>query len=254
MHVTRFKTHSSYVAHLNNGCAHEGAVSTRLGLPPIPYSAETSSIAHYLELIADTEVTAHFCRLSCARSVELINQAKNMGLKVTADVAAHQLHLTEMDISSFNSQCHVLPPLRNQRDRDALRTGIIHNTISVICSDHQPHEIDAKQAPFPSTEPGISALETLLSLTLRLVNDEQLSLNTAISKLTHEPAQILGIDKGTLSPDTFADICIINPATEWSLDANHLHSRGKNTPFHGWNFTGKVRYTLINGEIVFSDS
>ncbi|MCW8854985.1 MAG: dihydroorotase [Gammaproteobacteria bacterium] len=237
----------------NKGCAHEGAVSTRLGLPPIPYSAETSSIAHYLELIAETEVTAHFCRLSSARSVELIQQAKNMGLKVTADVAAHQLHLTEMDISSFNSQCHVLPPLRNQRDRDALRTGIIHNILSVICSDHQPHEIDAKQAPFPSTEPGISALETLLPLTLRLVDDGYLDLNTAISKLTCEPAKILGINKGTLSQTSPADICIINPDSEWTLDANKLNSRGKNTPFHGWNFNGKVSHTLMNGEIIYSD-
>ena len=236
----------------NKGCAHEGAVSTRLGLPPIPYAAETSSIAHYLELIADTEVTAHFCRLSCARSVEMINQARTMGLRVSADVAAHQLHLTEMDISSFNSQCHVLPPLRNQRDRDALRTGISHNILSAICSDHQPHEVDAKQAPFPSTEPGISALETLLPLTLRLVNDGLLNLNTAISKLTCEPAKILGLNKGTLSQNTCADICIINPATEWTLDAAMLRSHGKNTPFHGWNFSGKVSHTLIDGKIIYS--
>jgi len=223
-------------------------------LPPIPYAAETSSIAHYLELIADTEVVAHFCRLSCARSVEMISQAKTMGLKVTADIAAHQLYLTEMDISSFNSQCHVLPPLRNQRDRDALRVGVNHNILSAICSDHQPHEIDAKQAPFPATEPGISALETLLPLTLRLVNDGQLDLNIAISKLTCEPAKILGIDKGTLSQKAAADICIINPASEWTLDASMLRSRGKNTPFHGWNFSGKVSHTLIDGKIIYSDS
>ncbi|MDH5471864.1 MAG: dihydroorotase [Gammaproteobacteria bacterium] len=236
----------------NKGCAHEGPVSTRLGLPPIPYSAETASIAHYLELITDTNVRAHFCRLSCARSVEMINQAKTMGLNVTADVSAHQLHLTEMDISSFNSQCHVIPPLRNQRDRDALRTGISHNILSAICSDHQPHEIDAKQAPFPATEPGISALETLLPLTLRLVNDGQMNLTTAISKLTKEPAEILGINRGTLSQNAAADICIINPATEWTLDANSLISQGRNTPFHGWNFTGKVSQTLIDGKVIYS--
>lgn len=236
----------------NNGCAHEGAVSTRLGLPPIPYAAETSSIAHYLELIADTDVRAHFCRLSSARSVEMIQQAKTSGLKISADVAAHQLHLTEMDISSFNSQCHVLPPLRNQRDKDALLTGIRHNILNAICSDHQPHELDAKQAPFPSTEPGISALETLLPLSLKLVNDRQLELADVIAKLTSEPANILGIDKGTLAQHSIADICIFNPDTEWTLNSETLKSRGKNTPFHGWNFTGKITHTIINGAITYS--
>ncbi|MDH5765026.1 MAG: dihydroorotase [Gammaproteobacteria bacterium] len=237
----------------NKGCAHEGAVSTRLGLPPIPYSAETSSIAHYLELIADTNVRAHFCRLSTARSVEMIHQAQKTGLKITADVAAHQLHLTEMDISSFNSQCHVLPPLRNQRDRDALCTGVNQNILSAICSDHQPHELDAKQAPFAATEPGMSTLETLLPLTLKLVHNNQLDLTTAIAKLTCEPATILGIDKGTLGENKTADICIIDPAVEWTMDAEKLTSRGKNTAFHGWNFNGKVSHTLINGKIIYKN-
>jgi dihydroorotase len=238
----------------NNGCAHEGPVSTRLGLPPIPYSAETAAIAHQLELIADTGVHAHFCRLSCAHSVEMISQAKANGLNVSADVAAHQLHLTDLDVSSFNSNCHVLPPLRSQRDMDALRRGVAEGALSAICSDHQPHEIDAKQAPYPATQPGISALETLLPLTLKLVESGQLDLSLAIASLTSKPAQILGLNSGSLSTEKPADICIINPDTEWTLDDENILSRGKNTPFMGWSFRGKVIHTLVNGDIVYSSS
>ena len=238
----------------DRGCAHEGAIATRLGLPPIPYAAETAAIAHSLELIAETGVRSHFCRLSCSRSVEMINHAKANGLKVTADVAAHQLHLTEMDINSFNTNCHVLPPLRTQRDMDALRQGVSIGILSAICSDHQPHEIDAKLAPFPATEAGMSTLETLLPLTLRLVEDGHLDLNTAISKLSYEPANILGIKRGTLGIDQVADICIIDPEQEWKLEADQILSRGKNTPFIGWSFKGKVVNTLVNGNLVYSAS
>jgi dihydroorotase len=236
----------------NGGCAHEGAVATRLGLPSIPYAAETAAIAHHLELIAETGARAHFCHLSCARSVEMIRQAKAKGLNISADVAAHQLHLTEMDVNSFNAQCHVLPPLRTQRDMDALRQAVADGTIDVICSDHQPHEVDAKLAPYPSTEPGMSALETLLPLTLRQVENKQLELSRAIASLTCEPARILGVHAGTLGLNQPADICIIDPAAEWTLQQNMMQSRGKNTPFTGWNFTGKVTTTIVNGDRVYS--
>ena len=238
----------------NRGCAHDGPVATRLGLPAIPYAAETAAIAQQLELIAETNVQAHFSHLSCARSIEMISQAKKSGLKVTADVAAHQLFLTEMDINSFNTQCHVIPPLRNQRDMDALRRGIASGAIDAICSDHQPHEIDAKLAPFPATEPGISALETLLPLTLRLAEDQPLDLMHAIAGITCEPAKILGINAGTLGVDSNADICIINPDREWTLEAETLQSKGKNTPFLGWSFQGKVSHTIINGDVVYSEN
>ncbi len=235
----------------NHGCAHEGAVATRLGLPPIPYAAETAAIAHQLELIAETGVRAHFCRLSCARSIEMIEQAKNKGLNISADVAAHQLHLTEFDINSFNSNCHVLPPLRSQRDKEALRHGIANGIVTAICSDHQPHERDAKLAPFPSTQPGISALETLLPLSLKLL-DDGMDLNTIIASLTCEPARILGINAGDLSDGMPADICIIDPDKEWTLEAENLQSRGHNTPFNGWSFKGQVTHTLVQGDVVFS--
>ena len=232
--------------------AHEGAVATRLGLPPISTAAETAAIAHHLELMGDSGVRVHFGRLSCARSVDMINQARDRGLFVSADVAAHQLHLTEQDIAGFNSNCHVLPPLRSQRDMEALRLGIKNNIITAICSDHQPHDRDAKLAPFPTTEPGISALETLLPLTLKLVTEGHIDITTAIASLTCNPAHILGIDAGTLGVGKAADICIINLEADWTFDANEMQSRGKNTPFSGWHFNGQVVHTLVDGKLVYS--
>lgn len=233
------------------GCAHDGPVATRLGLPSVPEAAETLAIAQILELVRDLDIHIHLGRLSCARSVQLIRQAQEEGFRVTADVAAHQLHLTDMDISSFNSQCHVLPPARSQLDRDALRQGLKQGIIQVLCSDHQPHEQDAKLAPFPSTEPGISALETLLPLSMKLVNENILSLNEVVTSLTIAPAQILKLQAGTLSPGWNADLCIYDPDMEWTLDAGEMISHGRNTPFNGWSFSGRVVHTLMNGRTVF---
>ena len=234
------------------GCAHDGPVATRLGLQGIAVSAETVAITRALELILETGVKAHFGRLSSAHGVELIRRAKEQGMDITADVSAHQLFLNEMDINSFNSMCHVLPPLRSQRDMEALRQGITEGVIDAICSDHQPHEPDAKQAPFASTQPGISALETLLPLTLRLIQERVVTTDTALGLLTTRPAAILGINAGVLAVNRPADICIYDPEQEWQLDPADMLSRGSNTPFTGWNFQGKVRYTLVGGRLTYT--
>ncbi|MDT8283640.1 MAG: amidohydrolase family protein, partial [Gammaproteobacteria bacterium] len=235
------------------GCAHEGKIATRLGLKGIPVSAETVAIARALELIAETGVSAHFGRLSSAQGAEMIARAKNEQLPITADVSAHQLHLTEQDISSYNSLCHVIPPLRTQRDLEALIQAVVNGTIDTICSDHQPHNIDAKQAPFASTEVGISSLETLLPLCLRLSHQGQIPLDVLIDKITHAPAKILGIEAGTLSPGVSADLCIFDKDEDWQLLDSSIYSHGKNTPFLGWNLQGKVKHTIINGKVLFSD-
>lgn len=235
----------------DNGCVHEGSVSTRLGLPGIPEAAETTAVARDLALIEQIGVRVHFSQLSSARAVQMIARAKHDGLPVSADVSAHQLFLTEMDILDFDSACHVQPPLRNQHDRDGLRAGVAKGTIRAICSDHQPHEPDAKLAPFCATEPGISALETLLPLTLRLVEDGLFSLSEALSCLTIGPARILGIDLGTLSPGAPADLCILDYEKIWQFQANNMISRGHNTPFNQWEFKGKVTHTLLAGQVVF---
>jgi dihydroorotase len=235
------------------GCAHDGPVATRLGLQGIPVSAETVAISRALELVLETGVKAHFGRLSSAHGVELIRRAKENGMAITADVSAHQLFLNEMDINSFNSMCHVLPPLRSQRDMEALRQAVRDGVIDAICSDHQPHEPDAKQAPFASTQPGISSLETLLPLTLRLVHEQVIPTYTALSMLSTQPAAILGLETGVLAENRPADLCIFDPGYDWQLDTTAMRSRGRNTPFAGWNLQGKARYTVAGGKLIHPD-
>lgn len=241
--------HAEDSALRNDGCIHEGPVSTRLGLAGIPEAAETAAVGAYLALIAQTGARAHFSMLSSARAVQMIGRARHDGLNVTADVSAHHLQLTELDVLDFDSQCHVRPPLRSQRDSEALAAGIKSGIISAICSDHQPHEADAKLAPFAETAAGISSLETLLPLTLRLVDNNTLSLSEAIATLTCNPAQILGITAGTLSVGQAADICIFDPEQYWTVSPASLRSRGHNTPFMGWELKGQVSHTLLDGHV-----
>ncbi len=234
----------------NSGCAHEGTISTRLGLPGVPSAAEAAAVARDLVLIQETGARAHFCGLSSQQALQMIEQAQQEGLPVTADVAAHQLYLTEMDLSDFNSLCHVRPPLRTERDRERLIQGVIQGTIQAICSDHQPHDEDAKAAPFEETEPGISSIETLLPLTLRL-QQQGLSLSDAIARITHQPAEILGIDAGTLGHGKRADITVFDPNHWWTITPTTLQSHGKNTPFLQWELQGQVTHTLLGGTLIY---
>jgi dihydroorotase len=233
------------------GCAHEGAVATRLGLPAIPSAAESVAVARDLALAEHTEAKIHFRNLSTGRAARMIQEAQASGLMVTADVAAHQLHLTEMDIDGFDPTCHVSPPLRTLADRDALRQAVADGTISAISSDHQPHEPDAKQRPFPETEPGISGLETLLGLSLRLVREKVLDLPTALARVTSGPADILGLPYGRLNIGATADVCVFDPDDDWTLIADAMRSEGHNTPFDGWDFPGRITHTLFNGRVVY---
>ncbi|SCZ61886.1 dihydroorotase [Thiohalomonas denitrificans] len=234
-----------------HGCLHEGQVSTRLGLPGIPECAEVIGISRDLILVERTGVRAHFSRLSTARAVEMVAAARARGLPVTCDVTAHQLFLTEMDIGVFDSLCHVRPPLRTFRDRDGLRAALADGVITSVCSDHQPHDPDAKLAPFSDTEPGISALETLLPLLLRLADEKVLPRSDALARLTIGPAEVLGNGLGTLALDAPADVCIFDPEAWWQVSEETLVSRGKNTPLLGWELKGRVTHTLLEGRIVF---
>jgi len=239
-------------AALSEGCMHEGALSTRLGLPGIPESAETAALARDLVLVEQTGVSAHFCRLTCAKSVDMIARAQQDGLAVTADVSAHHLFLTDIDIREYDSHCHVLPPLRSERDRDALRQGIRDGIITAICSDHTPHEEDAKAAPFASTLPGMSALETMMPLSLRLANDGVADLSTIISCLSAGPANILNLPYGSLSVGATADVCIIDPQFSWMVDTDTLLSAAHNSAFLGWEMFGRATHTFIKGHLVYS--
>jgi len=243
--------HAEDSALSDNGCVHEGAVGSRLGLPGIPTAAETVAVAATLALVEETGARVHFSMISSKRALQKIARAKFDGLPISCDVSAHHLHLTEIDLLGFNSQCHVRPPLRTQRDMEGLRKGIADGVVTAICSDHQPHEADAKLAPFGATEPGISALETLLPLALRVVDDGVLTMPQMISSLTYQPAAILGIEAGTLSIGQRADICIFDPERYWTLDSYSILSRGHNTPFLNWEMKGEVTRTLLGGKTVY---
>lgn len=235
----------------NDGKAHDGAVSTRLGLPAIPAAAETCAVAAHLALVEQTGARTHFSLLSTARAAQMIARARHDGLPVSADVSIHHLHLSENDVLDFDSLCHVQPPLRTLRDRDGLRDWLGRGVIQAICSDHQPHEPDAKLRPYGETAPGISGLETLLPLALRLVDDGVLDLATVIDRLSRQPAQILGIDGGDLGAGRRADVCIFDPERSWVLDRQALASRGHNTPFLDWEMKGRVTATVVAGRPVY---
>jgi dihydroorotase len=234
----------------HNGCIHEGKLAVRYGLPCIPDAAETVALAQCLELAELTGCRVHFGQLSSARSVAKLAEAKQSGLAVSADAAIHQLHLTEDDIIPFDSAYHVQPPFRTEQDKAALRAALADGVIDSICSDHQPHDLDAKLGAFPETEPGVSALETLLPLMLRLVSQKALTLGQGIAALTHQPAQILQLECGALTVDYPADICVFDPEQEWQVNADNWHSQGINTPFWGETIKGKVSHTLQAGKII----
>ncbi len=233
------------------GCVHEGAVSSRLGLAGIPESAETIGVSRDLVLIEQTGVRAHFHNLSSGKAVKLIRDAQNRGLPVTADVSAHHLHLSEHDLGNYDSLSHVLPPLRSIRDREQLQQGVRDGVIAAISSHHQPLDRDDKLGPFAETQPGISGLETLLPLTMKLVEDDEIDLHRALAALTCNPADILGIDAGQLKVGATADLCLIDPDSEFECQPLNFVSAGKNSPFEGWLFNHQVSHTLFHGRLVF---
>ncbi|PPD34493.1 MAG: dihydroorotase [Methylomonas sp.] len=234
------------------GCAHEGAMASLYGLPGIPVAAESIALAQALELAQLTGCRIHISQVSCKQSVIKIQQAKKYGLDVTADVAIHQLHLSENDIVPFDSHYHVIPPFRSDEDRHYLREGLLNGTLDAICSDHQPHDLDAKLGAFPETESGISALETLLPLTLKLAVSHKISLSNALANLTQKPATILGLQTGALTAGFTADVCIFDPELKWEINTQNWQSAGHNTPYWGQTLTGKVTHTLQRGRLLYT--
>ena len=237
-----------------DGVAHDGEVATRCGLPAIPVCAETIALATLLTLARDTGVKLHICRLSSAAGVELIRAAKQQGLKVTCDVSMNHVHLSEMDIGFFDPNCRMIPPLRSLRDRAALRAGLLDGTIDAICSNHAPVDEDAKQLPFGEAEAGATGLELLLPLVLKWAQQEKIGLSDALAKATLHPARILGLDAGHLSVGAAADVCVFDPEAFWKVEPGALKSQGKNTPFTGFEVQGKVRCTLVDGQVIYQSN
>jgi len=237
-----------------NGVAHDGEVATRLGLKGIPSAAEALALASILRIAQETGAKIHISRLSTAEGVDMIRSAKQRGLNISCDVSANHLHLTEHDIAYFNANCHLKPPLRTQRDKDALRAGLLDGTIDAICSDHTPVDDDAKQAPFAEAEIGATGLELLLPLTLKWATDAKVDLIHAIRLITSAPAQLLGVAGGSLSVHSDADLCLFDANEYWRVSPQSLKSQGRNTPFNGLELAGKVKYTLVHGQIVYQSA
>ncbi len=233
------------------GVAHDGEVATRLGLAGIPVCAETIALSAILILARETSARIHLCRLSSAEGVEMVRQAKRAGVPVTCDVAVHHVHLSDLDIGYFDPNCNLIPPLRAQRDRDALRAGLADGTIDAICSDHTPVDDDGKQLPFAEAEPGATGLELLLPLTLKWAREARVPLPAALTGVTTRPLRVLGIPPQPIAAGQVADLCIFDPEAWWRVEPGALHSQGKNTPMLGMELQGRVRYTLVGGRIVF---
>jgi dihydroorotase len=244
--------------HLGQGVAASGALATRLGLAGVPVAAETIALHTIVELMKATGARVHVCRLSSAAGVEIVRRAKDQGLALTCDVSINSLHLTDNDIGYFDSRMRLNPPLRQQRDRDALREALADGTIDALVSDHTPVDEDAKTLPFAEAEPGATGLELLLAMALKWGQESGAGLVRALGVLTSEPARVLGASLGTLQASTgqlveggVADICVFDPAAEWVVTADALRSQGKHTPFSGYEVPGRVRCTIAAGQVAF---
>ena len=242
--------------HLGRGVAASGALATRLGLPGVPVAAETIALHTILELMAATGARVHLCRISSAAGVALVRQAKDRGLAVTCDVSINSLHLTDVDIGYFDSRMRLNPPLRQQRDRDALRQALADGTIDALVSDHTPVSEDAKTLPFAEAEPGATGLELLLGLALKWGQESGLALPRMLAVLTSEPARVLGGALGTLQASVgkiveggVADLCVLDAQSHWTVDAGSLRSQAKHTPFSGYELPARVRCTIAAGNI-----
>ena len=246
-YAVRLRPQDQFLA--RGGVAHDGEVAARLGLTGVPVSAETVATATALLLASETGVRLHLSRLSSAAGVALVRQAKHSGMQVSCDVSIHHLHLSEMDVGYFDSNARFDPPLRASSDRDALRAAA-REGLAAICSDHTPVDADGKQVPFAEALPGATGLELLLPLTLLWAEQSELPLATALARVTCDPAAILGIDAGSLRIGSPADVCVFDPAESWRVTAESLRSQGKNTPYLGYEVSGRVRMTLVGGRIV----
>jgi dihydroorotase len=233
------------------GVSHDGEIATRLGLPGIPAFAETIALATLLELVRATGARVHVCRLSTAGGVELMRRAKQEGLPVSCDAGIHHVHLCDMDLGYFDSHCRLEPPLRSQRDRDALSRGLADGTVDCLCSDHTPVDEDGKHLPFAQAEPGATGLELLLPLALKWGQANKLSLAATLARITSAPARVLGVASGSLAAGAPADLALFDPAAPVRVSPETLKSQGKNTPFLGYELAGRVRCTIVAGNVVY---
>lgn len=249
-------------ASLGRGVAAAGEVATRLGLAAIPVAAETIALHTLIELVRATRARVHLCRMSSAAGIDLLRTARAEGLPITADVSINSLHLTDVDIGWFDSAARLTPPLRQARDRDALRAALADGTLDALVSDHTPVTPDEKVLPFAEAEPGATGLELLLSLALKWGRESGLPPLQTMAGVTSRPAAVLGsalgaaaASSGRLIEGGLADLCVFDPDAVWSAHPGALRSQGKHTPFgpgsSGAAMPGKVRATVLAGTLAF---
>jgi len=248
--------HCEDTALTNGGQMNEGIISTKLGLRGIPNAAEDIIVARDLALAQLTGGRLHIAHTTTEGAIDLVRRAKEKGIRVTAEVTPHHLTLTEERVIGYNANAKVNPPLRTEKDIQALIKGLNDNTIDIIATDHAPHTEADKLCEFALAPFGISGFETALGNLMSLVHNEQLTLVKLIAKLTHEPARILGNKHGrlgTLAIGAEADVTIFDPALEWVVDTRNFASKGKNTPLAGEKLKGQVAATIYQGKLVYKD-
>ncbi|PQP01050.1 dihydroorotase [Massilia phosphatilytica] len=235
------------------GVAHSGPLASRLGLSGVPVMSETIALHTIFELMRASGARVHLCRISSAAALDLIRAAKKEGLPVTCDVGVHHLHMTDADIGFFDSNARLTPPLRSQRDRDAIRAAVLDGTVDAVCSDHTPVDDDEKVLPFGEASPGATGLELLLALMLKWAAEQgsEGALSTALAKITSDPARTAGLSAGTLAQGASADVVLFDPDTRWTVNAAALASQGKHTPFLGYELAGQVKATIVAGHVAF---
>ncbi len=246
--------HSEMLDLAEGGCMNEGVVSTELGLQGMPTEAEDIMVYRDIALLQKTGGRLHVAHISSGIAVDLVRMAKAKGLPVTCEVAPHHFALTENAVKNYDTNAKMSPPLRVESDLEAIKQGLRDDTIDIIATDHAPHDVVDKQVEFNRACFGIVGLETALPLTLKLVEENILSLGKMVEKLTSRPAEIFNLDRGALGVGDIADIVIFDADAEYVIDVSKFKSRSKNSPFNGWKVKGKVMRTLVAGKTVFSES
>ncbi len=238
---------------LSGGFVHEGAASVKSGLDAVPSIAEEVIVLRDIAVARYVNAPVHLTHISAQGSLEAIAAAKRQYKKATCDTCPHYFSLTDEATLGFDTNTKVNPPLRSQRDADAVKEALRDNTVDIIATDHAPHEFTSKDVEFNLATFGISGFETAFALSLALVHEGVLTLKELLRKFTVNPAGLLNIPYGTLAPGSAADLIIFNPAIEWTVDTAQFLSKGKNTPFNGWKLKGKNLLTIADGKIVYRD-
>jgi len=253
-HGMLIMSHSEELTLSKGGCMNEGELSTRMGLRGIPFSAESIMVGREIALAELTGARVHLAHVSAEQSIALIRDAKARGVKISAETAPHYFTLTEQAVVGYNTNAKMNPPLRGEKDRQAVRDALQDGTLDAIATDHAPHSILEKELEFNFAANGIAGLETSLALSLALVWEKVIDPARLVELMSVAPARILGVPGGSLPLGAVADIAVVDPERKFIFKAEESVSKGKNTPFDGWELKGKAVLTMVAGRITYMDS